>query len=255
MRFIPILLITLFIQPDRIQSQVLVTGEFDGWFTVEVNQMFPTATAALWDLDCDDNTDLSMYANDDMMGSWERWTLEMEAEVEVHNGNEGKPTLFHNGDTVPNASTDWTPFLDFVYGTGELGEYGHPGIDSAYLLFRKANGLDTAYLFVLVSSVGIDFTVHHGTATCPNPYIGIVAWNIESITNEALIYPNPSKDFVAWDIRDEPVIGVSAMAIDGRTHPLPCLQNGSDLSNLPPGIYLLILDTFSNRYAARLVKL
>lgn len=255
-RFIISFVITISIAYiPKADSQTLIVGEIDGWFITEVNQYFPPATASLWDLDCDDSVDLSVYAEENILGSWERLSISMEDGVEVHNSNVGKPTLFQNGDTVNNSSDQWTAALDFIYGTGEAGAYGHLSIDSSYIIFRKVNDSDTNYLFLLISSSGIDFTIHEAISVCNFPFIDVVAWNLETVINNVKVYPNPATDVLTWEILNEKTNSVLAVGLDNRIYMLPFTQNSCDLSLLPPGIYTIQINTSDAQYLKRIIKL
>ena len=88
------------------------------------------------------------------------------------------------------------------------------------------------------------------------PYVSPVVNGIQPAGEGTLsVYPNPAHDVLHVTPLEEPLLGASAVSVIGRREPLPLHGNSVDVSRLPPGVYLLSLETPTNTYHHKFLKL
>ena len=88
------------------------------------------------------------------------------------------------------------------------------------------------------------------------PYVSPVVNGIPPVGEGTLsVYPNPAHDVLHVTPLEEPLLGASAISVIGCREPLPLHGNSVDVSRLPPGVYLLSLETPTNTYHHKFLKL
>lgn len=210
-----------------------IAGDTSGLFITRWEKEFvPNASVSI-DMDCDGLEDILLISSKGagIGNPWDRLSLRLAKGVELHNGGEGKITPFQNGDTIRMDANDWTAFLDFIYGTGKVGSYGHPVLEDVFLVFRK-KGSSTVRCLIRFSSQGILFTIHEIQLECPGDPV------LEVIDPSApLIFPNPCYDVLY--IRPGPWQMLEVFDTSGRYLKSAAWVDTLQISDLAPGMYLL----------------
>jgi hypothetical protein len=175
-----------------VRAQFWIAGTPGDFVSIELEQSFDPGVSVLMDIDCDGQADLTIKSFQGTQSNpWNRLSIHKAADVEVLNSGVGLVTTFEQGDTVFFDNDLWTTALDFLYGVGELGCYGHPFIDNKFLAFRK-NLPDTSYCFVRFSSQTIHFTIHEIISNCEiNPVEVITSLSKTEDSCSPFVFPNP----------------------------------------------------------------
>lgn len=174
-------------------GQYYVVGDTSSYHFWNIGQTYTPNDTVDFDLDCDGISDLSFISIDGNAPGfpWDRLSMGLGNGVEVCNSGTGFVTGFETGDTVLFDIANWTPFLDFIYGTGAAGAYGQAAIANKYLGFRKTI-TDTVYTFIRFSNQGLVFTIHEIISPCSQTPLlsGIANWDSAHPT----VFPNPCND-------------------------------------------------------------
>ncbi|MCB0652679.1 MAG: T9SS type A sorting domain-containing protein [Saprospiraceae bacterium] len=223
-----------------LKAQFWIAGDTTGLTQIVINQTFVPDSEVTFDIDCDGITDFGFSSSlgTNVAWPWDRLSLFMADHVEVLNSGIGAVTPIAEGDTVLFDDALWTGQLDFIFGTGELGNYGHEHIAEKYLSFRK-NGLDTLYCFIRFSNTAIIFTVHEIFSSCSeNPLQVITALNITEREKKWMVYPNPAGQCL--NVVSEEAINIRLFDLESRVLMAGNQHNLQfDLSGLPAGVYVV----------------
>lgn len=223
-----------------LKAQFWIAGDTAGLTQIVLNQTFDPDSQVTFDIDCDGITDFGFSSSlgTNVAWPWDRLSFFMADHVEVLNSGNGAVTPIAEGDTVLFDDALWTGQLDFIFGTGELGNYGHEHIAEKYLSFRK-NGLDTLYCFIRFSNTAISFTIHEIFSSCSeNPLQVITALNVTPGMKKWMVYPNPAGQYL--NVVSEEAIRISLFDLESRVLITGNQHNRQlDLSGLPAGGYVL----------------
>jgi hypothetical protein len=220
-------------------TQVWLAGDTSTYEVSMVNQSFAPNATIVFDVDCDQLPDFYIQsAGPNGIGSpWERLSFYMEADVQVYNSNTGFVTTFEEGNLVAlGADSLWTEHLDFIYGTSALGSYGQYEIANKYILFRKNNGTDTNYVFILFSNFGINFSIHQIISNCSVNPLEITSGVEERIPEEINYFPNPSQGVLNLSKQVDELLVYDLegrLVYHGRN-----VQQNIDLHHLGKGLFL-----------------
>ena len=69
------------------------------------------------------------------------------------------------------------------------------------------------------------------------------------------VHPNPARDRLFFDLPAGSVRSACAISATGIRTPLPLRANGADISALAPGLYIIEIDTPTEKYHSKVVKL
>jgi hypothetical protein len=215
-------------------AQYWIAGDASGWHRNILNETFSPDSRVTFDMDCDGSGDLAIYSSQavDAAWPWVRLSISRAESVQVLNAGVGRVSTFSIGDTLHFADSLWTEHLDFIYGTGTAGSYGHYEIAQQFIAFRK-NAADTAYCFILFSNTGIVFSIHEVISACAENPIA-VSTPLDSIK----AFPNPFNDILY--IRDGARAQFKLLDARGRLMRAGRGQPEiTDLQTLPSGLYFL----------------
>jgi hypothetical protein len=235
--------IVLILFSHLINAQYWIAGDTSELSHYIINQHFNPGDKVLFDIDCDGLQDFYLHATPpiDRVSPWSRLTLWMEKNVEVLNSDEGEITTFNVQDTISFENDVWTEHLSFIYGTGELGSYGHQLINNKFIAFRK-NTEDTSYCFLRFSSSGINFSVHEIFSACLSNNI----LHFQDFSESTMIFPNPFESSLI--IRGPNIKTVNFFDIGGvEVFPetINMENDVTNFNNLPSGIYIAAI-TFND---------
>jgi type IX secretion system substrate protein len=237
------LFLILLLFPVVSKSQYWIAGDTTGYVKILVEKTYEPNIKVVIDIDCDGKEDFSLISSKPVGPSWpwSRLSIIGDSTFEVLNSGIGKVSIFDLGDTLLFDDSVWTPYLDFIYGTGKLGSYGHYQIDEKYIAFRKSS-VDTNYCFLRFSNTGIVFTIHEIISGCSiNPIDVIVS--VEKLKPgkfSSLVYPNPANNQLF--IKGKHIEQVELYDVFGKAIlSEPFHSNSIDLMQLPAGLYHLII--------------
>jgi hypothetical protein len=219
-----------------LNAQYWIAGDTSELSHYIINQHFNPGDKVSFDIDCDGLEDFYLHATPpiDPVSPWSRLTLWMEKNVEVLNSGEGKITTFNVQDTISFENDIWTEHLSFIYGTGELGSYGHQLINNKFIAFRKNTG-DTSYCFIRISSSGINFSVHEIFSVCLSNNI----LHSQEFSERTIIFPNPFESNLT--VRGANIKIIKFFNIDGIevfSEKINMINDVNIFTNLPSGIYI-----------------
>lgn len=177
-------------------AQIWIAGDTSNFVVNNLEQTFAPESKIIFDIDCDGIEDLNINSTSpiDINSPWERLSFRMTEGVQVYNGNSGFVSTFTTGQSVElSIDSLWTEHLDFIYGTGEAGQYGQEKIENKYISFRKVSNNQIAYCYILFSNLRTNFTIHKVISNCQSNPIKIITNPIENKESVCVkLYPNPS---------------------------------------------------------------
>jgi len=226
-----------------------LAGDTDGFFIFKTERTFQPNASLSIDMDCDGIEDVALvsYKGAAPGSPWDRLSIRLAEQVTLHNSGMGRITPFIAGDTIWFRDDDWTSALDFIYGTGVAGPYGHPQLENVYLAFRKT-GQDRHQCYLRFSSSGITFQVHEIHIQCPDDPV------LDARDPLApFIYPNPCLDRITaapgpWD-------SVEILDQNGRMWRTAQATGTVSTTDLPPGLYFLrARNTTNNVHIWKFIK-
>lgn len=255
MNFISLLFVLAIFPISSLSAQFWIAGDTIGFTSIHLEQSFNPDVSVLFDIDCDGQVDFSInsYEGNQPWWPWDRLSINKAAGVEVLNSGVGLVSTFDSGDTVSFDDFYWTTALDFIYGIGELGNYGHPFIENKYLAFRK-NDQDTSYFFLRFSNQTINFTIHDIVSNCDvNPLEVITAVATPEMVPPVSVFPNPFSEHLT--IAGGPVEKVRVLDIRGIELTSFVNQTDLKLGFLSSGVYWVEVVGFNEeRHLLKVVK-
>lgn len=236
----------------QLMGQYYIAGDTTLYHSWPIGQTYTPNDTIEFDIDCDGLADLSFISIDGNAPGfpWDRLSLVLGEGVEVCNSGSGFVTGFEQGDTILFDNANWTPFLDFIYGTGALGAYGQASITNKLLAFRKT-GDETFYTFIRFSNQGLVFTIHQVISTCEvNPLLNV---NTEAHEESPYFYPNPFHNVLA--LKNGALVKfISIQDVSGKWIGT-FNADGIDVENYSPGFYVVKLALSNGKTAVqKLVK-
>ncbi len=128
---------------------------------------------------------------------------------------------YANGGLVSSSGANYQWFLDGNEINGAIDQNYSPASNGCYtVVITDNNCTDTSSCYNV-----IDVSIHEN-------------WN-----RELVLYPNPAKNFISFDLDKEVVIAGNVFNVNGKLMLSFSHQNKIDLSNLAKGTYILQLET------------
>lgn len=222
----------------KLLGQYYIAGDTTLYHAWNITQTYTPNDTVDFDIDCDGMADLSFVSIDGNAPGfpWDRLSLVLGEGVEVCNSGTGFVTGFEQGDTILFDNANWTPFLDFIYGTGALGAYGQASITNKFIAFRKT-GDETFYLFIRFSNQGLVFTIHQVISYCEvNPLLNVLT----DVPEESpYVYPNPVHDVLV--VKNGALVkSISIHDVSGRLMGT-YITGEIEVENYTPGFYVVKL--------------
>lgn len=228
-------------------AQTIIAGDTTGRLMNIIDSEYLVGGSMGFSIGCD-SVDVWISSTSQGQFTWARLNMVLKDSVYV-SYRQGLVAHYLTGEPISTADSTWTPYFDFIWGNGGMGQYGNNKIDTSYLAFRKITGTDTNYLFIKVSTRDNAFKIHQVISDCNiNPFS--VISNIEDITNEAIrIFPNP----VASELQIDYSGNYKGYIVNMQGSLIQHLHNVNrvNVATLPAGLYLLYITSDDGKKAFR----
>ncbi|HEX5113100.1 MAG TPA: T9SS type A sorting domain-containing protein, partial [Saprospiraceae bacterium] len=150
------------------------------------------------------------------------------------------------------------PGVHFICGDSPNGGYGTYQIDTQFIACRKITETDTHYVFLKISTLYINMTIHQIISECPDfPFVFPTAIAPVSADKVVFVSPNPFSDQLIIQVPDEQECTFRLLDVTGKIILEKRIQQPSTLftSFLSEGIYFYqILYPNSKTFVGKLLK-